>query len=106
MYVVCFICFLGMDLITQCLILFIGVVSFQISAYWIILAEERWCIKEFGATYKQYMRSVRRYGCDNRADICVIRVRGIMQDSLCYDIILIVCESFGVIFQGVTNDYL
>lgn len=61
MYVAYFICFLGMTLITQSLILLIGVVIFQISAHWIILTEERWCIEKFGAIYKLYMRSVRRY---------------------------------------------
>lgn len=33
----------------------------KISAHWIILAEERWCIKKFGEEYKNYMNKVRRY---------------------------------------------
>ncbi|MDE7429701.1 MAG: isoprenylcysteine carboxylmethyltransferase family protein [Lachnospiraceae bacterium] len=61
MYVAYFICFLGMALLTQSLILLIMVVIFQISAHWIILAEERWCIEKFGAIYEEYMKSVRRY---------------------------------------------
>ena len=61
MYVAYFICFLGMALLTQSLILLVVVVIFQISAHWIILAEERWCIEKFGAIYEEYMKNVRRY---------------------------------------------
>ena len=61
MYVAYFVCFLGMALLTQSLILLVVVVIFQISAHWIILAEERWCIEKFGAIYEEYMKSVRRY---------------------------------------------
>ena len=61
MYVAYFVCFLGMVMLTQSLILFGIVCIFQISAHWIILAEERWCLEKFGVTYKQYMKRVRRY---------------------------------------------
>jgi protein-S-isoprenylcysteine O-methyltransferase Ste14 len=61
MYVAYFICFLGCVLLTQSLPLFIILMVFQISAHWIILSEERWCIKEFGQEYKNYMNEVRRY---------------------------------------------
>ena len=61
MYVAYFICFLGMAMLTQSLILFGLVCVFQISAHWIILAEERWCLEKFGVVYKQYMKKVRRY---------------------------------------------
>lgn len=61
MYVAYFVCFLGMAMLTQSLILFGIVCIFQISAHWIILAEERWCLGKFGVTYKQYMKRVRRY---------------------------------------------
>lgn len=61
MYMAYFICFLGMVLLTQSFVLLVLVVVFQISSHWIILAEERWCIKKFGIAYKQYMESVRRY---------------------------------------------
>lgn len=61
MYVAYFICFVGMALLTRSWFLFGVVVAFQVSAHWIILAEERWCLKEFGAAYAEYMRNVRRY---------------------------------------------
>lgn len=61
MYVAYFIWFLSMAMLTQSLILFGLVCVFQISAHWIILAEERWCLEEFGVVYKQYMKRVRRY---------------------------------------------
>lgn len=61
MYVAYFICFLGCVLLTQSLLLFIILLVFQLSAHWIILSEERWCIKEFGEEYKRYMHKVRRY---------------------------------------------
>ena len=61
MYVAYFIWFLSMAMLTQSLILFGLVCVFQISAHWIILAEERWCLEKFGVVYKQYMKKVRRY---------------------------------------------
>lgn len=61
MYVSYFICFIGMALLTQSMVLFVMVCIFQISAHWIILAEERWCIDKFGVVYKEYMKKVRRY---------------------------------------------
>lgn len=61
MYVAYFVCFMGMSLLTQSLIMLGVVLTFQISAHWIILAEERWCIKNFGEDYKRYMKRVRRY---------------------------------------------
>lgn len=61
MYIAYFICFIGMALLTQSLELFAIIMIFQISAHWIILSEERWCIEKFGEAYKQYMRNVRRY---------------------------------------------
>lgn len=61
MYVSYFICFLGMALLTQSLILFGIIIIFQISTHWIILSEERWCIERFGKSYKEYMEKVRRY---------------------------------------------
>lgn len=61
MYVAYFICFIGMALLTQSLILLCIVVIFQISAHWIILSEEKWCMEKFGESYKQYMKRVRRY---------------------------------------------
>ena len=61
MYIAYFVCFIGMALLTQSLILLGLILIFQISAHCIILAEERWCIEKFGAVYKQYMKDVRRY---------------------------------------------
>ena len=61
MYVAYFVCFMGMALLTQSLILLGVVLIFQISAHWIILAEERWCLEKWEEDYKQYMKRVRRY---------------------------------------------
>jgi protein-S-isoprenylcysteine O-methyltransferase Ste14 len=61
MYVAYFIYFLGCVLLTQSFILLVILLVFQISAHWIILSEERWCIKKFGEEYIGYMNKVRRY---------------------------------------------
>ena len=61
MYVSYFVCFIGMALLTQSLMLLILVLIFQISAHWIIISEELWCIEKFGTDYKEYMKKVRRY---------------------------------------------
>ncbi len=61
MYMAYFICFTGMTLLVRSLILLAAVAVFQVSAHWIVLAEERWCVKQFGADYERYMREVRRY---------------------------------------------
>lgn len=61
MYVAYFIYFLGCVLLTQSLILLTILLVFQISAHWIILSEERWCIKKFGEEYINYLNKVRRY---------------------------------------------
>lgn len=61
MYVAYFIYFLGCVLLTQSVILFVMLLLFQLSAHWIILSEERWCIEQFGDAYRQYQKQVRRY---------------------------------------------
>ena len=61
MYVAYFIYFLGCVLLTQSIILLIVLLVFQISAHWIILSEERWCVNKFGEEYINYMNKVRRY---------------------------------------------
>ena len=61
MYVAYFIYFLGCVLLTRSLILLALLIVFQVSAHWIILSEERWCVKEFGKEYMNYMSKVRRY---------------------------------------------
>lgn len=43
------------------LVLLAVVMVFQVSAHWIILAEERWCMEKIGTAYGQYMKEVRRY---------------------------------------------
>jgi protein-S-isoprenylcysteine O-methyltransferase Ste14 len=60
-YVAYFIYYLGCVMLTQSLILLILLIIFQVSAHWIILSEERWCVKEFGDEYIEYMKKVRRY---------------------------------------------
>jgi protein-S-isoprenylcysteine O-methyltransferase Ste14 len=61
MYVGYFLYFLGCVLLTSSWGLLIPVLVFQLSAHWIILSEERWCVKEFGEEYQSYMKKVRRY---------------------------------------------
>ncbi|MEL7650040.1 MAG: isoprenylcysteine carboxylmethyltransferase family protein [Sedimentibacter sp.] len=61
MYVAYFIYFLGCVLLTKSLILLAILIVFQISSHWIILSEERWCVKKFGKEYTNYMTKVRRY---------------------------------------------
>jgi len=61
MYIAYFVYFLGCVLLTRSWILFAILLVFQISAHWIILSEERWCIEKFGEEYITYMRKVRRY---------------------------------------------
>ena len=61
MYIAYFIYFLGGVLLTHSWILLALLLVFQISAHWIILSEERWCIKKFGEEYMKYMNKVRRY---------------------------------------------
>ncbi len=60
-YMAYFIYFLGCVILTQSLILLGLLIVFQISAHWIILSEERWCIQKFGDEYINYMKKVRRY---------------------------------------------
>ncbi|HOR13871.1 MAG TPA: methyltransferase [Clostridia bacterium] len=61
MYLAYFFYYLGCVLLTQSLVLLVFLMIFQISAHWIILSEERWCIKAFGHEYINYMKKVRRY---------------------------------------------
>lgn len=61
MYVAYFLFFMGCVLLTQSLLLLALVLVFQITAHFIILSEERWCIQEFGSEYEEYMHKVRRY---------------------------------------------
>jgi protein-S-isoprenylcysteine O-methyltransferase Ste14 len=61
MYIAYFICIFGCVLISNSWTLFILLMTFQVSSHWIILSEERWCIKKFGEEYMRYMNKVRRY---------------------------------------------
>lgn len=61
MYIGYFFSFLGCVLMTRSLILLCILIVFQVSAHWVIRAEERWCIGKFGKDYVTYMKNVRRY---------------------------------------------
>lgn len=61
MYVAYFFVFLGCVLLTHSVVLLVLLLVFQISTHWIIRAEERWCMGQFGEAYLQYMKRVRRY---------------------------------------------
>lgn len=61
MYVGYFLYYLGCAAFTRSVLLLVALAVFQISAHWIILSEERWCIEKFGSDYTSYMKRVRRY---------------------------------------------
>lgn len=61
MYVSYFIYFIGCFFLTKSYLLLAFILIFQISSHWIILSEERWCMKEYGAEYISYKENVRRY---------------------------------------------
>lgn len=61
MYLSYFFYFLGCVLMTQSWILLLILLVFQVSAHWIILSEERWCLNHFGQSYKNYLKEARRY---------------------------------------------
>lgn len=61
MYVSYFLYFTACALLTASPSLMVMVLVFQISAHWIILAEERWCRQSFGESYRRYCEQVRRY---------------------------------------------
>ena len=60
-YIAYFLCFIGMALLTASIFLLTLVLVFQVSAHWMIRAEERWCLEQFGAAYARYMQKVRPY---------------------------------------------
>lgn len=61
MYAAYFVFFAGCALLTASPPLAAALACFQVSAQWVILAEERWCLEQFGEPYRQYMERVRRY---------------------------------------------
>lgn len=61
MYVAFFIHFVGIGLLAGSWLFLVLLLLFQISVHYLILAEERWCVEQFGEEYKRYMKEVRRY---------------------------------------------
>lgn len=61
MYVAYFLFYIGCCIMSTSWILACIVVIFQVSAHWIILSEERWCMEHFGDAYRAYKKQVRRY---------------------------------------------
>jgi protein-S-isoprenylcysteine O-methyltransferase Ste14 len=61
MYVAFFAWFLGGCILTRSWLLLAILMVFQVSVHYMILAEERWCIGQFGQSYEDYMKTVRRY---------------------------------------------
>lgn len=61
MYIAYFVFFAGCGLLAASWPLGAALGCFQVSAHWIILAEERWCRENFGEAYRRYAERVRRY---------------------------------------------
>lgn len=61
MYVSYDVVFLGCALLNQSLLLLVLVLIFLVSGHWLVLAEERWCLSQFGEPYRKYLNRVRRY---------------------------------------------
>lgn len=61
MYLAYFVYFLGYSLLTASWAMGAALALFQLSAHRLILAEERWCLAQFGAPYAAYLQKVRRY---------------------------------------------
>ncbi len=61
MYVANFLNFLGCCLIINSWIYLIVLVIFQTAVHFLILSEERWCLKNYKDKYRKYMKNVRRY---------------------------------------------
>ena len=61
MYLAYPLCFVGMALVTRSAALMALTLAFQISARWIVRAEERECALRFGERYARYAANVRRW---------------------------------------------
>lgn len=61
MYCAYFFIFLGCALLLASPLLAALTAVFQLAAHRVILAEERWCARQFGEAYLQYCKAVRRY---------------------------------------------
>ena len=61
MYVGYFLYFVGIGLVTASWLYLLLAAVEQIALYWIIRAEERWCLAEYGEAYRHYSQTVPRY---------------------------------------------
>lgn len=61
MYVGYFLYFTGVGLATASWLYVVFAVLQQITLYWLIRGEERWCLAEYGEPYRRYTQEVRRY---------------------------------------------
>lgn len=61
MYVAFFLYFLACCILTGSWLLLIVLVIFQISVHFQIISEEKWCKRQFGKIYIDYLGKVRRY---------------------------------------------
>ncbi len=61
MYVGYFLYFTGVGLATASWLYIVSAVLQQITLYWLIRGEERWCLAEYGEPYRRYTQEVRRY---------------------------------------------
>ena len=61
MYAAYFVFFAGCGMLAGSWPLLAVLLCFQLSARWIVLAEERWCLESFGEAYRQYMGRVHRW---------------------------------------------
>ena len=61
MYLAYFVFFLRMTMLAGSLTMLIFLAIFQLSAHFIILAEERECLVKFGVAYQEYQKRVRMY---------------------------------------------
>ncbi len=60
-YIGYFLIFLGVSLLIGSWFYLGAALIYQYSVHWLILSEERWCREQFGASYAEYERKVRRY---------------------------------------------
>lgn len=61
MYVGYFFFYLGLGLWMRSIPYLITLVLFQLLTHQMVLAEEAWCLKEFGSAYQNYMKKTPRY---------------------------------------------
>ena len=61
MYVSYFLIYVGIGLICTSWLYLLIVLMREVSTYWLILSEERWCKEKFGEPYQKYFSNVNRY---------------------------------------------